>query len=381
MRLPKSIKIIASIIISLALIYILLPGYLQKGLRYFTADIDDYEIFDNREVEAGAYIPWPYVDDYNSYRLSAAEMDTFRQFKTVAYLVAVDGKLAFEKYWGDYDSLSLSNSFSMAKTIVSLLTGIAIKEGKLNSLDDPVGKYLPHFAEGDNNQLTIRHLLTMSSGLNWDESYASPFSKTTIAYYGDNLEKLMMGLDVVETPGQVFKYYSANTQIMGFVLQAATGETLSQYASEKLWKPLGTSANALWSLDKEEGMEKAYCCFNSNARDFARLGQMVLDSGRFHGRQLVPGDFIEELLSPASNLVTPSGKPVDFYGLAIWMLNFNGQPIYYFRGILGQYIMILPDRGAVVVRLGEKRSKKYYRNAPSDIIFYLRTAFSILNQE
>ena len=184
----------------------------------------------------------------------------------------------------------LSNIFSATKSIVGLLVGIAYDEGFIESLDDKVSKYLPEFGEGD--KITIRNLLTMSSGLDWDEAYTALISKTTQAYYGDRIRDLIMDLKVVEEPGKKYSYKSGDTQLLSFVLEAALDKvhkekeyewgifktevkvhspvSISEYAERKLWKPLGACNDALWNLDREDGDEKTYCCFNTTARDLAR---------------------------------------------------------------------------------------------------------------
>jgi len=212
---------------------------------------------------------------------------------------------AFEAYWDGYGKDSYSNSFSMAKSIVSLLVGCAINDGYIRSIDDPVGNYLPEFAEGDKAKITIKHLLTMSSGLSWDESYSTLFSLTTKGYYGNNLSQLVLNQTVVKEPGKTFEYRSGDTQLLSLIIEKATGETLSDYASEKIWTKVGAEHDALWCLDRNDGVEKAFCCFNSNARDFARFGQLVLNQGMWNGEQIVPASYLAEALTPATYLYDP----------------------------------------------------------------------------
>jgi CubicO group peptidase (beta-lactamase class C family) len=126
----------------------------------------------------------------------------------------------------------------------------------------------------------------MSAGVEWDESYSSLFSKTTQAYYGKDLWKLALTEKLIEKPGVRFNYQSGVSQILAFVLQKATDKNISDYASEKLWTPMEAEEDALWSLDRKDGHEKAYCCFNTNARDFARFGQLILNKGVWDGDQV-----------------------------------------------------------------------------------------------
>ena len=363
---------------SLLLIYLLLPTYLRNALTYYTADIDDYTIFENRPVMNAGIQAWPEGKGYNKQALPDTLEAQMEALKPVAFVVSQNGQLVYEQYWDGYHAESYSNSFSMAKSIIGLLTGIAVQEGYIRSLDEPVGNYLPAYKKGTNKELTIRHLLTMSSGLNWDESYGSPFSVTTKAYYGEDLPALINGLQVVEPPGRRWEYLSGNTQVLAQLLEKATGQRISNYASEKLWKPLGTSSPALWSLDEAEGTEKAYCCFNSNARDFARLGQLILNGGVWNDTTLIAPEYLEEALQPARYLSDDAGEPVDFYGYQWWIVHYKGRAIPYARGILGQYIFILHDKQAVAVRLGHNRSPDYVGHHPKDAYLYLDAAYSLL---
>lgn len=235
-------------------------------------------------------------------------------------------------------------------------------------MEQPVGDFLPHFRKGDRAKIKIKHLLWMSSGLNWDESYANPFSMTTEAYYGTNLKKIINRLEAVEEPGQRWIYKSGDSQILGFLVKEATGKNLSEYASEKIWKPLGAEHDAEWSLDRPHGMEKAYCCFFSNARDFARLGKLYLHHGIWNGDTIVPPAYVQASLTPNGLINSDDGKKVDFYGYQWWLIpNYKGQDIFYARGILGQYIIVLPEKNIIIVRLGKQRAEREGEH-PGDVM-------------
>lgn len=377
----KALKAILVIFGLLAIGYLAMPAYVQRALRYMGPAIDDYKIFYNRVIEAGEYQPWELHENYNQYTTSDPErQNRLLGLKPIAALVIQDEKILYEKYWDGYSDSSYSNSFSAGKAIVSLLVGIALDEGKIKNLDQPVGDFLPSYDSGWEKKLTIRHLLTMSSGLDWQEEYSTPFSPTAQAYYGSDINALMYDLNIIEEPGLEFDYLSGNTQLLAMVLEAATGMRISNYASDKIWKHIGARDDALWSLDRENGMEKAYCCFNTNVRDFARFGQLILNKGMWNGQQIVSEEYLNEAISPANYLTDKeSGKKVDFYGFQWWIVNYKGHQIPYMRGILGQYIFVIPEKNAVVVRLGHKRSSEYAGNHPKDVIDYLDGAFSILN--
>jgi CubicO group peptidase (beta-lactamase class C family) len=357
--------------------WIFLPSYLRNALIYQHPDIDDYKIFQNRVVEKGIPCPWNLHKDYNKARLSESALKYIERYKTVAFLVLKNDSILHEEYWDGYTDSTSSGSFSVAKSIVSMLIGCLLDEGKIKSLDQPMTDFVSEFQDPGLKKISIRDLLTMSSGLGWDESYSSATSITTQAYYGNEITKLVTSLKPVELPGRVFRYKSCDSQILSLIVERSSGKHLAEYASEKLWKPLGAEHSALWSLDHKDGDEKAYCCFNSNARDFARIGQMLLDSGQFNGKQILSKEYIRQATSPATWLKDERGATCDWYGYQIWMLNYKGVKINYARGILGQYIFMIPEKKMVIVRLGHKRSELKRGILPDDIYKYLDAAFSL----
>ncbi|MCC6690407.1 MAG: serine hydrolase [Bacteroidia bacterium] len=373
-------NILKWIVIVLAVINlgILVSGktYLYKGIAntYFKGrsgpDIDEYKIFSNREIKTAHYQPIPNAKDYN---LKNIDTKAFEPYGTVAYLIIKNDSVCYEQYWEGYTQNSFSNSFSMAKSFVGILVGCALQDGYIKTLDDAVGDFLPEFKIGDNSKLTIRHLLTMSSGINFDEDYVNPFAYPAAAYYGTNIKKLTLQYKVTEDPGKQFKYLSGNTELLGMILEKATGKKLSEYMSERLWQPMGAKNAAYWSLDHDGGMEKAYCCFNSNARDFSRFGLLYLHNGKWNNNQLVPADYVKQATEPAP-LLDESGKTNTSYGYQWWIVDYKGHHMPYCRGILGQYIITIPDKNMVVVRLGHKRDKEKQNDHPKDLFIYIDKA-------
>jgi CubicO group peptidase (beta-lactamase class C family) len=350
----------------LLLVLFLYKPHLLTAIRYNLANVNDYTIFANRFLERGTPQPWVNAPQYNQRQPSAKLKSRLEGSKTTAFLVIQHGKIVFESYARGSNAEQISNSFSMAKTVVGLMVGMALEEGKIISLEQPVHDFLPDFVGQGREKIKIIDLLTMRSGLNWDESYYNPLSVTTEAYYGNNLPKLVSSLTPIHPPGTHFYYSSGDTELLGLVLQKATGQNLSAYASSHLWKPLGATHDASWSLDHEGGVEKAFCCLNATARDFARLGQLVLQKGNWNGQRLISSRYLERATAPT---FAPDSK--SNYGYQIWMRYLNGkhlQPspapgtranpklerVAFFHGILGQFIWILPSSDAVVVRLGEQ---------------------------
>ncbi len=328
-------------------------NYVYRAIWYNVPDIDDYSIFNNRVIPAANPHPWPISARYNRMKPGPALEKELDHIGTVALLVVHADSLYYESYHDGYADSSISGSFSVAKSIIGTLTGIALREGKIKSLDEPVGDFIPEFRTGEKAKLQIRHLLSMSSGTSWDESYSSPFSNTTEAYYGTDLKTLMRKLRIAKEPGSEWRYKSGDTQLMAWVLEKATGESISAYAAEKLWKPLGAVSPALWSLDRKDGMEKAYCCFNATARDFARLGGLFLHHGKWMGQTLLDSTYVARSTQPCM-IPDETGKPCNYYGYFWWLLP-EHPGVFYARGILGQYIICIPATHTIMVRLGKHR--------------------------
>lgn len=367
-------------------LFIIISGrtYLYKGVwnTYFKGrsgpSPHEYDIFANRELQTGTPQPWPMSVKYNSKVIPPDLAEKMNAISTGAFIVIQHDSIRHEEYWGDFSDKSCTNSFSMAKTVTSVLLGCAIQDGLIKSLDQPVGDFLPEYKEGELARITLRHLVTMSSGVAFDEDYVNPFAYPAEAYYGSDLRSLTMGYTTVtETPGKTFRYLSGNTQLLGFVIVKATGKPLADYATEKLWKPLGCEERAFWSLDVEGGNEKAFCCLNSNARDFARIGKLYLDSGRWNGKQIVPEDYALASVRP-TGLKNPDGSLNNTYGYSWWMIpEYKGHHIFYARGILGQYVLCIPDLDMVVVRLGEERLPGDSDDIPADVYYYLDAAMAV----
>ncbi len=370
----------------IANVLILVTGntHLYKGLKHTYLvgragpEIDDLPKFPFESIAVGAPQPWPKSTAYGQVALSEAQENELNELYTVAYLVIKDGQLLYENYWNGWGADSTFNSFSVGKSFVSTLTGMAMRDGHVESVFDPVGKYLPEFQEGKKSEILLHHLLTMSTGLNYSESGADPFSSNAKAYYGSDLKGLIDDLEVVDPIGKEFDYISGSTEIMGWVLEAATGKTLDVLAEEYLWKPLGATHPAYWSKDRADGTIKSFCCYYSTARDFARLGQLYLNNGVWSGQQLLPGEFIEAATRPAD--LMDKGKPNSRYGFFWWLHPEGDEPFYYARGYHGQYIIVIPSQRMVIVRGGYKREQVNAVGHPDDIYKYIEMAHTLVQQ-
>jgi CubicO group peptidase (beta-lactamase class C family) len=337
--------------------------------------INEYSIFDNRIVKAAdesySWEERSSIKHRNS--LSAAEEQTHQKYESVAFLVIKNDSILFEKYWDGYTDSSLSNTFSVAKSFIGLLIGAAIQDGYIKSTNDPVANYLPEFATAGKKKITIHHLLQMTSGLDFGESYGNPFGFMAKAYYGNNLYELTVEKPLVNSPGAVWAYQGGNTLLLSFIIEKATGKSVSDYFSERIWQKIGSKHDALWNLDKPEGREKAFCCFYSNARDFAKIGKLYHKNGSFNNEQLIPLSYILASKKPV-NTPDKKGRIVDYYGYQWWQTNYDGEKIYYARGILGQYIVVLPKEELIFVRLGNLRDEEKVNNVPIDLIEYIKMA-------
>ena len=381
MKRKKTLMAVGIVVVALIVGYASLPYYARQALIHLMPVIDDLETFHRDTVrhDPARVWRWPHARAYNLHQPDAADLAYMDSLHTTAFLVIRHDSILYESYRDGWDDTRTSNIYSATKTIVGLLVGIALDEGKIRSLDDPVSLYIPAYDKGRQADVTLRHLLTMSGGMAWDEAYASLFSVTTHGYYGNDLYELVTGLDVTDDPGVQFSYRSGETQLLAFALEAATGETLSRYAEEKLWRPMQAERDAYWLLDKEEGDEKAFCCFHTTARDVARFGRLMLHRGKWGDRQLISEKYMDEMTRPATYLKDQWGKDsLGYYGLQTWLMDYRGERIPCMRGMLGQYVCAIPSQDAIVVRLGRKRHDVYDGALTVDMARYLDIAFGII---
>ena len=378
-KLFKGIVIFLALII--ALLYITDTDYLIKAVRtvymngYSTAYLEDYKKFDNQAIAKGTAQPWDNHKDYNTAKPTDRLAKANKDWGTIAYVIIKNDSIWFEAYYDGFDANSKSNSFSMAKSYVSGLLGMAIQQGHIKSLDQPVCDFLPAFCEGKASKMTVGDLSTMSSGTNWDEKYYSPLSITTRAYFDDDLAKVMNGLKVVDEPGKAFKYASGDTQMLAMVIEKATGKKLYTYLEESFWKPLGSENETLWQVDSEDhDLVKAYCCIASNAKDFARFGKLYKDHGKWNGKQVLDSAFI------AKSIVSKFPASPQ-YGYGWWLRKKGDKNFFMMRGHLGQYVIVEPEDNVIIVRLGHQKSPDQgVAVFTNDIGLYIDEAYKMLGE-
>lgn len=372
--------LVGILLLLVVLLYIFNVDYLLKAVRtiylngHTTAFLEDYHYFDNRTIEKGVGQPWAVSKQYNSVKPTAALETLHKKIGTVAFLVIKNDSLWSESYYDDYTKDSKSNSFSMAKSIVSASLGKAILEGKIKSLDQKVSDFFPEFNDTYSAQLKVGDLSSMSSGLNWDESYYSPFSVTTRAYFDEDLKGVILGLKGVTTPGKSYKYLSGDTQLLAMCIEKAVGESLATYVSESFWKPMGAENEAFWQTDTEDGIVKAYCCVASNARDFARFGKLYKQNGKWNGTQILDSAFVAKSTQPRFE-----NSPE--YGYGWWLSDYKDKKIFYMRGHLGQYVIVIPEDDLIIVRLGHQHERSTNGTPHSDDFYvYIDETFKMLGK-
>lgn len=312
-----------------------------------SATIDDGVDFPSKNIEKGNAQIWQKDIDYNRKTLPKNVAENLKSTNSASFLVIKNGKLLHEEYFGQYNVKTKTNSFSMAKAITVMLMGFAIEDGKIKSENQKFADFYPNFnSTKHGNELTLRDLAAMEAGYYWDENYKNPFLQNPRIYYGKNMAEALLKDPKFETkPGTRYEYQSGATQLLGFAIRKAVQVPLSYYASQKLWKPLGMESDAYWNTD-ENGMEKTFCCVNAVPRDYAKLGQFLLQKGNWNGKQLLDSVYIKKM-------ITPTQLSGETYGLGIWVNNDAPIKYYHFWGFTSQLIIVIPEKNMVIVRTGK----------------------------
>lgn len=330
---------------------------LWRSVRYNAPGVTDYQLFASHPIHREGEVS-PFVRSTRNQLPPAADWAQGKWFKegmssedylqktgTAAFLVLHNDTLVYEKYFDGFEEDDLFNSFSMSKVYLSALVGIALEEGLIDSLSQSVADYLDFCQDSSLRQIQIGHLLQMTSGLKSSEGYLNPWATSTKLYYGDQLSNILAKLELAKPPGSSFKYQNISSQLLGMVIAQATGRSLSQYLEEKIWQPLGMEADASWSLHEGTQVEKAFCCLNARARDFARFGQLVLNRGHHKGQQLIPENWLRQSVS----IDTVAGSRQRYQNA--WYLTAEEED-FYAQGLLGQFTYICPRTRTIIVRLG-----------------------------
>ena len=331
----------------------------SRAIIWVDADVDDFRRFPARAIHAP---PDPYVYEEGPGYPSGlpddvvlpggyGDLESFlRSTETTAFIVVKRDEVLYEHYFNGSTRESTQTSFSVAKSFASALVGIAAADGTIG-VDDPITDYLPEL-EARNaafDRITIRDLISMSSGLRYEEQ-GTPWSDDTETYYAPDLRRLALtDTEVVGPPSEVWHYNNFNPLLMGMILERATSLHVAEFMEERLWQPLGTEADASWSLDSEaSGFEKMESGINARAIDFAKFGSLYLHEGLWNAKRIVPAEWVRE-----STAVSDEHDPTSTYGYWWWTYHDDELGDYFAaRGNKGQFIVVIPDRQAVIVRHG-----------------------------
>lgn len=272
------------------------------------------------------------------------------QQRNAGLIIIQDGKIRFERYALDFSKEGRWTSFSVAKSFTSTLVGAAVKDGYIKSLDDKVSTYIPDLKGSAYDDVSIEQLLTMTSGVKWNEDYTDPnsdvalFAKQQVEEGVDITVSYMRKLPREAAPGTKWDYKTGETNLIGVLVSSATGKTVSQYLSEKLWQPFGMEQDAIWMLG-DTGHEVSGCCISASLRDYARFGQFILNGGIAGGKSVLPDGW----LAKATTKHVGTGMPGRGYGYQWWT---NDDGSFAAQGIFGQGIFIDPKRKLVIASNG-----------------------------
>lgn len=265
-------------------------------------------------------------------------------------IVIKDGEIAFEKYLLGNKPETKWMSMSVVKSITATLVGMAIKDGYIEDIDDQLTDYLPRFKGSAYDGVSIRNLLQMASGVDWNETYTDPNSdrramlEAQISQRPDEILDLMARLDRAAEPGTRWNYSTGETSVVGALVNAATGKNVADYLSEKIWIPFGMESDASWWLDSPGGLEIGGSGLSATLRDYARFGQFMLAEGQIDGKETLPDGWVETATSPK----TIRAENVE-YGYMWWPLDMGA---YAAIGIFGQFVYVHPDSNLVVAMWG-----------------------------
>ena len=335
----------------------------SRAITYPEAPIMAIDWYHPQAVVSGQpSSPLPTTSTSPPERLAKAlqQVSAYAQERNSTGLIVMHrGEIVLEEYWQGYDANSVFNAMSMSKTLAGLLVGVAIAEGAINSIDDPVVEYIPEWRQDSRAEITVGDLLYMQSGLRNERETDTPFSDLVQMYIGSDVARTALNIPSVVPSGQVFDYNNVNTQVLAIVLQRATGIPYADYLSTRLWQPLGAADASVW-LDRPQGTAKAFCCFFGTLRDWTRVGQMLLNQGRVGQTPIIAADWIQQMLRPSP------GEPT--FGAHIWVKArtaeypnvdqaateaFLADDTFYLDGRDLQRVYVIPSEGLVIARMGE----------------------------
>ena len=296
----------------------------------------DYPLSLSYELDDFSDISYRYKN--NTYTIQ----DYINKFKVGGLIILRNGKILHEEYNFGNNQESRWISFSVTKSVTSMLLGAAIKDGFIKNVEEPVVTYLPHLIDSSYKDVTIKQVLHMSSGIKWNEDYTDPYSDVSLASGLNSLElySYLNKLGKSSNPGEKFNYNTGEANLIGGIVRSAIGNNLSTYLEQKIWKPFGMEHDAYWVLDNNYSLELGGCCINATLRDYSRIGLFAMNKGiTREGIAVLPTNWIDESTNPSNNL--------KYYGYQ-WWLDGPEYESFYADGIFGQFIWIDPSSKIVV---------------------------------
>jgi CubicO group peptidase (beta-lactamase class C family) len=283
--------------------------------------------------------------------------ELLEQTATTGFLVIKDDAIVYEKYFQGNSASARNTSWSMAKSFTSALVGIAIADGKIKNINDPVTKYVPELVNTAYNNVPIKHILQMSSGVRFDEDYSNPQSDINqllpkLFLNARALDQVITDFPVERKSGEKFHYISLDSHVLGLLIRRATGQSISEYFHTKLWQPLGAEFDASWLTDLY-GSEVSFCCLNATLRDYAKFGLLYLHDGKFNGNQILSQAWVKESITPDRPDLQAGRTDPKYAGFGYqyqWWIPPDSDGDFLARGLRGQYIYINPRQKVVIVK-------------------------------
>lgn len=358
--------------------------YLGRWVAWNFSDIKDYEKFPSRKVfNAGTVFHFTSGADksplktvtytFKDKKITKAITDFVDQTETTALIVIKNDTIQFEGYGNGYTRSSINTSFSIAKSITAMMMGVAIDEGAIQSLDDPITKYLPELVNSDPKlqSVTLSNLLMMQSGFYYRD-HDLVWGDKPKNYYHPCLRSRVLNVKLDEAPGERWQYMGYNPIMCGMILERVTHQTVSNYFHEEIWKKLGMEFEASWSMDSDaDQMEKMESGVNARAIDFAKLGRLMLNGGNWNGEQVISKDWVDDCTTLEGSVKAWEGV---YYKNFWWIYaaNENHPQSFAATGHLGQYIFISPEEQTIIVRFGKSEGKvdswiRIFRSTASDL--------------
>jgi CubicO group peptidase (beta-lactamase class C family) len=342
------------------------PVTVVRILQYGDTDIDDFSHYPGRELAPSA-APFSFKEGEAEMALPGSALAEFEgegdlekileENASIAFLVIQGDTVLYERYYQGHTPSSLSQTFSMSKSFTSALLGMAIDDGLITGVDQPLTDFVPELTAQGFDTVTFHHLLNMMSGSDYVEN-DNPFGEHVIFNFTPNLEEEILSIKMERPPGELYRYKTGDNALIGLALDRALGEeTITEYTQRRLWTPLGMEDRGVWTIDHEgDGLEKTWCCLAASARDLAKLGRLYLNGGVWDGEQLLSVDWITQ--STQMGQVPEDKWPKDYkaigwqnYGYQ-WWLGSKDAGDYFALGKDGQFLYVNPAEDVIIVRLG-----------------------------